>query len=88
MEVLDILLQNVGKRVLVILDRNMGYEGVLKAVSYEPPSIWLSDAEAVVLRATFSNPIPKVVNRIKRSEIFINLSSILRVEISDKNNRE
>ena len=65
----------------MILDASYGFEGVLAAVNYEPTGIWLSDAEAVVLRATIANPIPQVAAREERSEIFINLNSVQRIEV-------
>ena len=78
---LQILERHTGKRVLVILDRNFGFEGTVATVSQDPAGIWLSDAEAVVIRATLANPVPQVVSREDRSEIFINLNSVGRIEI-------
>jgi len=77
--VFHMLEKNIGKKVLVILDASYGFEGVLAAVNYEPAGIWLS--EAVVLRATIANPIPQVAAREARSEIFINLNSVQRIEV-------
>jgi len=79
--VLQILEHHAGKRVLVILDRNFGFEGTVATVSQDPAGIWLSDAQAVVIRTTLANPLPQVVSREDRSEIFINLSSVARIEI-------
>lgn len=79
--VFHMLEKNIGKKVLVILDPSYGFEGTLAAVNYEPAGIWLSDAEAVILRATIANPIPQVAIRERRSEIFVNLSSVQRIEI-------
>ena len=79
--VLHILEQSRGKKILVVVDRDFGFEGVISTVSQEPPGIWLSDAEAVVIRTTLANPLPQVVSREDRSEIFINLSSVGRIEI-------
>ncbi len=76
-----ILESKIGKRVLVVLDRSFGFEGVLATVSQNPPGIWLSDAEAVTLRSTLGNPYPQVTNRQDKSELFINLSHVLRVEV-------
>jgi small nuclear ribonucleoprotein (snRNP)-like protein len=76
-----LLERSVGKKVLVILDRDMGYEGELSAVSQHPPGIWLNNASAVVLRGTLANPIPQIIGREKRSELFIHLNSVLRVEV-------
>ncbi len=73
--------RHIGKRAIIILDRDFGYEGKIEAISHSPPGIWLSDAEAVVLRATLANPVPRIVSREKKSEIFIHLNSVQRVEI-------
>jgi len=82
--VLQILERNVGRRVLVILDPSYGFEGKLAAVTREPSGIWLSDAEAIVLRSTMAQPMPQVVGREQRSEVFINLSSVQRMEVLHK----
>lgn len=79
--VLQILDRYTGKKVRVVLDRNFGFEGTVATVSQDPAGIWLSDAEAVVIRTTLANPLPQVVGREERSEIFINLSSVARIEI-------
>ena len=79
--VLQILERNVGKKIRVILDRNFGFEGDLETISQEPPGLWLSNAEAVIMRTTLANPLPQVVGREDRSELFINLSSVQRIEI-------
>jgi hypothetical protein len=76
--------RNVGKRVLVILDPAYGFEGVLAAITHQPPGIWLSDAEAVVLRATIAQPIPQVTAREEKSEIFLHLNSVQRIEVLHK----
>jgi hypothetical protein len=78
---LQILERYTGKRVRVIIDRNFGFEGTVATVSQDPAGIWLSDAEAVVIRTTLANPLPQVVSREDRSEIFINLNSVGRIEI-------
>ena len=78
---LQILERYTGKRVRVVIDRNFGFEGTIATVSQDPAGIWLSDAEAVVIRATLANPLPQVVSREDRSEIFINLNSVGRIEI-------
>lgn len=70
----------IGKRVLAIMDRDFGFEGILTAVSMNPSGIWLSDAEAVVLRSTLASPIPQVVSREKKRELFVHLDSVLRLE--------
>lgn len=79
--VLHILERNKGKTVRVVLDRNFGYEGEITIVSSDPPGLWLSNADAVVMRTTLANPLPQVVSREDRSEIFVNLSSVQRIEI-------
>ena len=79
--VFHFLEKNVGKKVIIIVDRDFGYEGTIEAISHTPPGIWLSDAEAIVLRATIANPIPRVVSREKKSELFVHLNSVQRVEI-------
>jgi len=79
--VLQILEKNTGKTVRVILDRNFGFEGEIATVSSDPPGLWLSNADAVTIRTTLANPIPQVVSREDRSEIFVNLSSVQRIEI-------
>jgi len=76
-----ILEQKIGKRVLVVLDRSFGFEGVISTVSQDPPGIWLSDAEAVTLRSTLANPLPQVASHEEKSELFVNLGHVLRVEI-------
>ena len=78
--VLHILERNIGGKILVVIDRDFGFEGVISTVSQEPPGIWLSNAEAVVLRTTLANPLPQIVSREDRSELFINLNHIQRIE--------
>lgn len=73
--------QHQGKRIHAILDRTYGFEGTLAAITTDPPGIWLSDAKATVLRATIAQPIPQVASREERSEIFINLNSVQRIEV-------
>ena len=70
----------VGKRVLVVVERDFGYEGELVAISHHPPGLWLSEAEAIVLRSTVVNPIPQVVSKEKKDELFLHLNSVLRLE--------
>ena len=82
--VFHMLERNIGKRTLVVLDPTYGFEGILAAVTLEPPGIWLSDAEAVTLRSTIAQPIPQVAVREKRSEIFVNLKSAQRIEVLQK----
>jgi hypothetical protein len=73
--------KNVGRKLLVILEQAYGFEGELVALTYEPPGIWLSDAQAVIFRATIANPIPQITGREDRSEIFLNLNSVQRIEV-------
>ncbi len=73
--------KNVDKKIRVILDPAYGFEGTLMAVTREPAGIWLSDAEAIVLRATIAQPIPQVTSREDRSEIFVHLNSVQRIEV-------
>ena len=79
--VFHMLERNLGRKVLVILDPAYGFEGILAAVTLEPPGVWLSDAEAVILRSTIAKPIQQVASREKKSEIFINLKSAQRIEV-------
>lgn len=79
--IFHMLEKNLGKGIRVILDPSYGFEGTLAAVTREPAGIWLSDAEAVILRATIAQPIPQVASREERSEIFVHLNSVQRIEI-------
>jgi hypothetical protein len=85
LSIFHMLEKNMGRKILVILDPSYGFEGVLVAVTREPPGIWLSNAEAVILRATIAQPIPQIAAREDRSEIFINLNSVQRIEVLHKN---
>jgi hypothetical protein len=73
--------RNMGKRLMVILSQAYGFEGTLTAITHDPPGIWLSEAEAVIFRATIANPIPQIAGREERSEIFVNLNSVQRIEV-------
>jgi len=73
--------KNLSKKIRVILDPSYGFEGTLMAVTREPAGIWLSEAEAIVMRATIAQPIPQVTGREERSEIFIHLNSVQRIEV-------
>ena len=77
----------VGKRVLVVVERDFGYEGELVAISHHPPGLWLSEAEAIVLRSTIVNPIPQVVSKEKREELFLHLNSVLRLEAASESGK-
>lgn len=79
--IFHMLEKNLGKKLRVILDPSYGFEGTLVAVTSEPAGIWLSEAEAIMLRATIAQPIPQVVGREERSEIFIHLNSVQRIEV-------
>ena len=79
--IFHMLERNVGKKIRVILDPSYGFEGTLMAVTREPPGIWLSDADAVILRATIAQPIPQIASREERSEIFLHLDSVQRIEV-------
>lgn len=79
--VFHMLEKNLEKGLRVILDSTYGFEGVLAAVTQEPPGIWLSDAEAITMRTTVAQPIPQVTSREDRSEIFIHLNSVQRIEV-------
>jgi hypothetical protein len=79
--IFHMLEKNVGNQIRVILDPAYGFEGTLTAVTSEPAGIWLSDAEAIVLRATIAQPIPQVASREERSEIFVHLNSVQRIEV-------
>ncbi len=79
--IFHMLEKNVGRKILVILSQSYGFEGLLVAVTHSPPGVWLSEAEAVILRATIANPIPLIAGREERSEIFVNLNSVQRIEV-------
>jgi hypothetical protein len=70
----------VGKRVLVVVEHEFGYEGELAAISHHPPGSWLSEAEAIVPRSTVVNPVPQIVSKEKRQELLAHLNSVLRLE--------
>jgi hypothetical protein len=79
--VFHMLEKNLGNQMRVILDPAYGFEGTLVAITREPAGIWLSNAEAIVLRATIAQPIPQVASREERSEIFLHLNSVQRIEV-------
>jgi hypothetical protein len=79
--IFHMLEKNVGNQVRVILDPAYGFEGTLVAITQEPAGVWLSDAEAIILRATIAQPIPQVARREERSEIFVHLNSVQRIEV-------
>ena len=73
--------RHIGQKVLVVIERDFGFEGQLSAISKDPPGIWLSEATAAILRGTLANPLPQVVSREKKSDLFIHLNSVLRIEV-------
>jgi hypothetical protein len=79
--IFHMLEKNVGNKIRVILDPAYGFEGTLSAVTREPAGIWLSESEAIILRATIAQPIPQVASREERSEIFVHLNSVQRIEV-------
>lgn len=81
LSIFHMLERNLGKKIRVIIDPAYGFEGTLSAVTHEPAGIWLSDAEAIVLRATIAQPIPQVASREERSELFLHLDSVQRIEV-------
>jgi hypothetical protein len=85
--IFHMLEKNLGKKIRVILDPSYGFEGTLAAVTHEPAGIWLSDAEAIILRATIAQPIPQVASREERSEIFVHLNSVQRIEVLHSSSR-
>ncbi len=70
----------VGKKIQATISRDFGYEGRLTVVSHQPPGIWLTDSEAIILRSTIVSPIPQVVNREPKGDIFLHLDAIQRLE--------
>jgi len=79
--IVHMLERNIGKRLRIIVDPAYGFEGTLIAVTQEPAGIWISDVEAVVLRATIAQPVPQVASREERGDIFLNLNSVQRMEV-------
>ena len=79
--IFHMLEKNVGNKIRVVVDPAYGFEGTLMAVTSEPAGIWLSEAEAIILRATIAQPIPQVASREERSEIFVHLNSVQRIEV-------
>jgi hypothetical protein len=82
--IFHMLEKNVGRKLLVVLSQTYGFEGTLAATTHNPPGIWLSDAEAVIFRTTIANPLPQIAGREDRSEIFLNLTSVQRIEVLHK----
>ncbi len=69
------------------MERDYGYEGELITISHHPPGIWISDADAIVLRSTVVNPIPQVISKEKKHELFVHLNSVLRIEASSESEK-
>src|SRR2546422_10716813 len=84
----DMLERMMGKRILVVIDRDFGYEGKLAVVSHNPPGIWLVEGEAVILRSTVISPIPQIVNRETKGEIFLHLDAGQRLESNPEGRAE
>jgi hypothetical protein len=82
--IFHMLEKNVGRKLLVVLSQTYGFEGTLAAITHDPPGIWLSDSEAVIFRTTIANPLPQIAGREDRSEIFLNLTSVQRIEVLHK----
>ncbi|MCW3997764.1 MAG: hypothetical protein NWF10_04270 [Candidatus Bathyarchaeota archaeon] len=79
--IVHMLERTVGKRVRIIIDPAYGFEGTLTAVTQKPAGIWISEVEAIVLRATIAQPIPQVASREERGDIFLHLNSVQRIEV-------
>ena len=79
--IFHMLERNVGKKIRVVLEPSYGFEGTLVAVTQQPSGIWLAEAEAIVLRTTMAQPIPQVASREERSELFLHLNSVQRIEV-------
>ena len=79
--VFQMLERNVGKKIRVIVDPTYGFEGTLEAVTQEPSGIWLSEADAIVLRATLAQPIPQVSSKEETGDLYLNLKTIQRIEV-------
>ena len=65
---------------MAVINRDFGYEGRLSVVSHDPPGIWLTESDAVILRSTVVSPIPQVVNREPKGETFLHLDAVQRIE--------
>jgi hypothetical protein len=79
--IVTMLERNISKKVRVIIDPAYGFEGILSAVTQNPSGIWISEVEAIVLRATIAQPIPQVASREERGDIFLHLNYVQRIEI-------
>jgi hypothetical protein len=81
LSIFHMLERNVGKKIRVIIEPAYGFEGIIEAVTHQPAGIWLSEAEAIVLRSTIAQPIPQVASREERGDMYLNLSSVQRLEV-------
>jgi hypothetical protein len=79
--VFQMLERNVGKKVRVVMDSAYGFEGTLEAVTQDPAGVWLSEVDAIVLRATLAQPIPQVASREESNDVYLNLKTVQSVEI-------
>jgi hypothetical protein len=79
--VFQMLERNVGKKVRVVMDSAYGFEGTLEAVTQDPAGIWLSEVDAIVLRATLAQPIPQVASREETNDVYLNLKTVQSVEV-------
>ncbi|MDR2699394.1 MAG: hypothetical protein LBC12_01005 [Nitrososphaerota archaeon] len=79
--VFHMLERNIGKRVRIIIDSAYGYEGTLEAVTQELAGIWLSEADAIILRATLAQPIPQIASKEEAGDLYLNLKEIQRFEV-------
>jgi len=79
--IITMLERNINKKIRIIIDPAYGFEGILSAVTQNPSGIWISEVEAIVLRATIAQPIPQVASREERGDILIQLNSVQRIEI-------
>jgi hypothetical protein len=73
--------RNVGKRIRAVIEPSYGFEGTLVVATNQPSGIWLSEAEAIVLRSTIAQPVPQVASREEKGDLFLNLSSVQRLEV-------
>jgi hypothetical protein len=79
--VFQMLERNVGKKVRVIVDPAYGFEGTLEAITQEPPGIWISEVDTIVLRVTLAQPAPQVSSKEETGDLYLNLKSIQRIEV-------
>jgi hypothetical protein len=63
------------------MDPSYGFEGTLEAVAQEPAGIWLSETDAIILRATLAQPIPQVASREETGDVYLNLKTIQSFEV-------